>query len=101
MSDPKPSPPGSTAAATALPTDSTPAQAVECNPQVTDSVTQGSLHTLGQGPALATVNAYLGQTQAMTILFANMVNQQAQYATLATTSLSNELAQLYALGDRQ
>lgn len=72
-----------------------------CNPQITDSVTQSSVHTLGLGPAVAAVNAYMGQAQAQTILFANMVNQQAQYATIAGTTLTQELAQLFALGDER
>ena len=72
-----------------------------CNPQITDGVTQSSVHTLGLGPAVAAVNAYLGQAQAQTILFANMVNQQAQYATIAATSLTQELAQLAALGEER
>jgi hypothetical protein len=72
-----------------------------CNPQVTDSVTQSSVHTLALGPAVAAVNSYLGQAQAQTILFANMVNQQAQYATVAATSLTQELTQLFSLHDSQ
>lgn len=72
-----------------------------CNPQITDGITQSSVHTLGLGPATAAVNAYLGQAQSQTILFANMVNQQAQYASIAATSLTKELTQLFNLGDQQ
>lgn len=72
-----------------------------CNPQITDGITQSSVHTLGLGPATAAVNAYLGQAQSQTILFANMVNQQAQYASIAATSLTQELTQLFSLGDQQ
>lgn len=72
-----------------------------CNPQITDGVTQSSVHTLALGPAVAAVNSYLGQAQAQTILFANMVNQQAQYATVAATSLTQELTQLFSLHDSQ
>jgi hypothetical protein len=71
-----------------------------CNPQITDGVTQSSVHTLGLGPATAAVNAYLGQAQSQTILFANMVNQQAQYANIAATSLTQELTQLFNLGNQ-
>ncbi len=70
-----------------------------CNSQITDGVTQSSVHVLGLGPATAAVNAYMGQAQSQTILFANMVNQQAQYSTLAATTLTQELAQLFSLGD--
>ncbi|MCK9397463.1 MAG: RebB family R body protein [Methylobacter sp.] len=69
-----------------------------CNSQITDGVTQSSVHVLGLGPATAAVNAYLGQAQSQTILFANMVNQQAQYASIAATTLTQELTQLFAAG---
>lgn len=72
-----------------------------CNPQITDGVTQSSVHVLGLGPATAAVNAYLGQAQSQTILFANMVNQQAQYANIAATTLTQELTQLFAAGDEE
>ncbi len=49
----------------------------------------------GLGPDAAAVNAYLGQAQSQTILFANMVNQQAQYATIAAAALAQELTQLF------
>ena len=52
-------------------------------------------------PKLAVAHAYLGQAQSQTILFANMVNQQAQYASIAATSLTQELTQLFSLGDQQ
>ena len=71
-----------------------------CNTQITDGVTQSSVHTLGLGPAVAAVNGYLGQAQAQTILFANMVNQQAQYATIAATTLTEELTQLFGAGSK-
>jgi hypothetical protein len=70
------------------------------NPQ-NNSVTQSSVHTLGLGPATAAVNAYLGQAQSQSILFANMVNQQAQYAEIASTTLGQELSQLFSIGDSQ
>lgn len=70
-----------------------------CNPQITDGVTQSSVHVLGLGPATAAVNAYLGQAQSQTVLFANMVNQQAQYANIAAATLTQELSQLFAIGD--
>ncbi|MCF7965741.1 RebB family R body protein [Methylobacter sp. Wu8] len=69
-----------------------------CNPQITDGVTQTSVNVLGLGPATAAVNAYIGQSQSQTILFSNMVNQQAQYANIAAASLTQELTQLLAAG---
>lgn len=77
------------------------AAAQQCNSQITDSVTQSSVHTLGLGPAVAAVNGYLGQAQAQTILFANMVNQQAQLATIAAATLTDELGELLKVGDTQ
>lgn len=101
MSDPSPAnatPAPSCGASTTAP-DSSSAGSAECNAQITDSVTQSSVHTLGLGPAVAAVNGYLGQAQSQSILFANMVNQQAQYATLAATTLTEELTQLFNLGN--
>jgi len=72
---------------------------VYCSSQVTDGVTQSSVHILGLGPATAAVNAYLGQAQSLSILFANTVNQQAQQATIAATTLTQELTQLFSAGD--
>ncbi|HEX8989199.1 MAG TPA: RebB family R body protein [Rhodocyclaceae bacterium] len=71
------------------------------NGQITDSLTQVSVHTLGLGPAVAAVNGYLGQAQAQSILFANMVNQQAQLATIAAATLTDELGELLKSGDTQ
>lgn len=70
-----------------------------CNPQITDSVTQSSVHVLGLGPATAAVSSYLGQAQSQTVLFANMVNQQAQYANIAAATLTKELQQIFDIGD--
>lgn len=72
-----------------------------CHPQITDGVTQSSVHVLGLGPATAAVNAYLGQAQSQSILFANMVNQQSQYANIATATLTQELSQLFAVGGNE
>lgn len=101
MHDQSSSASASDAAAACSPPDFSPNGCARCNPQITDSVTQTSVHTLGLGPAVAAVNSYLGQAQAQTILFANMVNQQAQYATLAATTLTQELTQLFSLDETQ
>jgi hypothetical protein len=55
----------------------------QVNSQITDGVTQASTHVIGLGAALAAVNVYLGLTQAQTLLYANMVNQQQQQAMLS------------------
>lgn len=103
MSDPSTSSstPASSCDATTTDSDFGSAGQSGCNAQITDSVTQSSVHTIGLGPAVAAVNAYLGQAQSQTILFANTVNQQAQYATLAATTLTEELAQLFSMGRSQ
>jgi hypothetical protein len=56
------------------------------HPLITDAVTQASNHVLGLGPAVAAVNAYLGQAQAQAVLAANMVGQQQQQALTGLTS---------------
>lgn len=66
--------------------------------QITDGVTQTSSHVLGLGPATAAINAYLGQTQALTVLFANMVNQQQQQATVGLSVTTRNVTKL--LGTR-
>jgi hypothetical protein len=58
-----------------------------------DGVTQTTVHTL-PGPAAAAIDGYLGQAQSQTVLFANMVNQQQQLATIAAATLAEELAAL-------
>ena len=50
----------------------------------------------GLGPEAPAVNAYLGQAQSQTILFANMVNQQAQYSTIAAAAVTQDIAQLFS-----
>lgn len=73
----------------------------QCNSRITDSVTQCSVHTLDLGPAVAAVDGALGQSQAQAILFANMVNQQAQLAAIAAATLTEELNELLKAGDTQ
>jgi len=67
--------------------------------QVTDAVTQESVHALGMGPAMAAVNAYLGQAQAQSLLYANMVNQQAQQTSLSVAQLARDLSQMISQGE--
>lgn len=45
----------------------------------------------GTGPASAAVNSYLFQAQAQSLLFANMVNQQAQFVNTAAEAMTQEL----------
>ena len=66
----------------------------ELSPEDLEKVAGGTYQVVGLGPASAAVTAYLAQAQAQTILFANMVNQQAQYATIAAATLAEELKQL-------
>ncbi|MCK9397464.1 MAG: RebB family R body protein [Methylobacter sp.] len=64
--------------------------------QITDGVTQTSSHVLGLGPATAAINAYLGQTQSLTVLFANMVNQQQQQAIVGLSVTTRNVTKLLA-----
>ena len=103
MSDPSTSSstPSSSCGATTTDSGSGSEGELGCNAQITDSVTQSSVHTIGLGTAVAAVNAYLGQAQSQTILFANMVNQQAQNATISATTFTEELSPLFSLGRSQ
>ncbi|BBL74894.1 RebB family R body protein [Methylomagnum ishizawai] len=65
--------------------------------QITDGVTSASAHVIGLGPALSAVNASLGQTQAQSVLFANMVNQQQQVALVGLTTTVQNVAKLMRL----
>jgi len=67
------------------------------HPQITDAVTQVSNHALGLGPAVATIQACLGQTQALSILYANMVAQQQEQAL---TSMANTVRSVRLLETR-
>lgn len=69
----------------------------ELSPEELDKVAGGvgEAGLSGLGPAVAAINAYLGQSQSQTILFANMVNQQAQYASLAAETIKQQLSQLF------
>ncbi|MFZ2404791.1 MAG: RebB family R body protein [Methylobacter sp.] len=62
--------------------------------QITDGITQTSSHVLGLGPATAAVNAYLGQTQALSVLLANMVNQQQQQAIVGLSVTTRNVTKL-------
>jgi hypothetical protein len=68
------------------------------HPQITDSVTQSTSHVVGLGPAVAANNAYLGQAQALTVLFANMVNQQQQLALTSLAATTRNVGRLMRQG---
>jgi hypothetical protein len=57
--------------------------------------------TVPFGPevAIAAISACLGQTQAQTVLFAKLANQQALQATLAAVSLTQAMTRLFASRD--
>jgi hypothetical protein len=59
-------------------------------PAYTDQVTASNVTALGLGPAVATVNAYLGASMAQQRLFFGAVDQQSNGAitALATTTES-------------
>lgn len=59
-------------------------------PAYTDQVTVSNVTALGLGPAVATVNAYLGASMAQQRLFFGAVDQQSNGAitALATTTES-------------
>ena len=64
------------------------------SPQVTDSVTQANVTTLGSGPAVSTVQAVMTLAQAQGVLFANMVNNQHQLCVTSQASLAESVSQI-------
>ena len=70
---------------------------VECNPQITDGVTQANVTTLGSGPAVSTVQTLLSLSQAQGVLFANMVNNQQQLSMAGHAAITEGVIQLLSL----
>src|SRR5215471_8794860 len=80
-----------------LGTTSQGAPAVEST-QAADQVAQTNLMTLGLGPAMAMVHAYLAQAHAQGIMFANSVHQQQQEAMVGLALASESAAKILDLG---
>mgnify|MGYP000275952329 CR=1 FL=1 len=67
--------------------------------QITDAVTQANVTVLGQGPAVSVGQSFYSQSQAQGILFANMVNNQQQLATVGQVSMLESALKIYKIGE--
>jgi len=66
--------------------------------QVTDAVTQANVTSLGIGPAFAIVQSFLAQSQAQSVLFANMVQEHQQLGTAGLAATVQSVVQLLGVG---
>ncbi|MBT2749130.1 MULTISPECIES: RebB family R body protein [unclassified Lysobacter] len=66
------------------------------NTQITDAVTQRNVKVIGEAPAQAVATIYTALAHAISILFQNAVAAQQQAQQLATASLAEGVARLYA-----
>jgi hypothetical protein len=62
--------------------------------QITDSVAQINVATMGAGPGYAALQSMLGQAQSQSILMANMVSAQKQNAMIGMTTMTQSILQL-------
>lgn len=66
----------------------------EVSDQITDSVAQTNVATMGAGPGYAGLQSMLGQAQSQNILMANMVSAQKQNAMIGMTTMTQSVLQL-------
>lgn len=62
--------------------------------QITDSVAQTNVATMGAGPGYAALQSMLGQSQSQNILMANMVSAQKQNAMIGMTTMTQSILQM-------
>lgn len=67
------------------------------NDQITDSVTQSNLQTLGSSPAVAMGNLFQATAQALANAAHNATNAQQQSYVTAQTATTMGVATLYAI----
>lgn len=67
------------------------------NGQITDAVTQTSVHTLAQAPAMAMSAVYQSLAHSTGILYQNTVNQQQQAAICGQAATNQGIIQLYSV----
>ena len=67
------------------------------NGQITDAVTQASVHTLGMAPAMAMGAVYQSIAHSTGILYQNTVNQQQQAAISAQAATNQGVIQIYSM----
>ncbi|HYB57311.1 MAG TPA: RebB family R body protein [Alphaproteobacteria bacterium] len=82
--------------------DQCPDQLRQCpltvSAQITDAVTQANVASLGIGPAFAIVQSFLAQSQAQSVLFANMVQEHQQLGTAGLAATVQSVIQLLGVG---
>ena len=66
----------------------------EVSDQITDSVAQTNVATMGAGPGYAALQSMLGQAQSQNILMANMVSAQQQNAMIGMTTMTQSVLQM-------
>ncbi|NIY77288.1 hypothetical protein HED22_16670 [Thalassospira sp. HF15] len=66
----------------------------EVSDQITDSVAQTNVATMGAGPGYAALQSMLGQAQSQNILMANMVSAQKQNAMIGMTTMTQSVLQM-------
>ncbi|KZC99883.1 MULTISPECIES: RebB family R body protein [unclassified Thalassospira] len=62
--------------------------------QITDSVAQTNVATMGAGPGFAALQSMMGQAQSQNILMANMVSAQKQNAMIGMTTMTQSILQM-------
>ena len=67
------------------------------NDQITDSVTQANVQTLGEAPATAMGNLYQATAQALSNAAHNSTTSQQETAVTAQAATTQGVAVLYAL----
>ncbi len=68
--------------------------------QISDAVSQVNVGTIGVGPAYATLQAMLAQSQAQGVLMANMVSGQRQLSMTGMATLTKSIEQMMSRQNR-
>lgn len=64
--------------------------------QISDAVSQVNVSAIGVGPAYAALQSMLGQSQAQSVMMANMVSSQRQLSISGLTTLTKSVDQLFS-----
>ncbi|MDP2696883.1 RebB family R body protein [Thalassospira sp.] len=81
----------------ASPSPASPAAPDENNQvstQISDAISQVNVSTIGIGPAYAALQSMLAQSQAQSILMANMVSSQRQTSITGLSTLTRSIERL-------
>ncbi|SOC23985.1 RebB family R body protein [Thalassospira xiamenensis] len=72
----------------------------EVSHQISDAVSLVNVGTIGIGPAYATLQAMLAQSQAQGVLMANMVSGQRQLSMTGMATLTKSIEQMMSHPNR-